>query len=46
MSTHHIEAGHPIYGLMAEFETPTQLVTAARLTKDSTKNTLGCGCRS
>src|SRR5580692_11399303 len=31
----HIETGHPLYGLMAEFETPTELVNAARRTKEA-----------
>ncbi len=35
MSSHAVEAGHPLYGLLAEFETPTQLVNAARLTKEA-----------
>ena len=30
MSTEILEAVHPLYGMMAEFETPTQLVEAAR----------------
>jgi len=30
-----IETGHPIYGLMAEFETPTELVAAARRTREA-----------
>jgi len=35
MSTHAVDAGSPLYGLMAEFETPTQLVSAARRTKEA-----------
>lgn len=35
MSSHNTEAGQPLYGLMAEFETPTELVNAARLTRDA-----------
>ena len=35
MSSHTIEAGHPIYGLLAEFETPGQLVAAARRTREA-----------
>ena len=31
----HMETGHPIYGLMAEFETPTELVAAARRTREA-----------
>jgi len=31
----HIETGHPLYGLMAEFETPTELVHAARRTREA-----------
>ncbi len=31
----HIESGHPLYGLMAEFETPTELVHAARRTREA-----------
>ena len=30
-----MEAAHPLYGLMAEFETPTELVAAARRTKEA-----------
>jgi hypothetical protein len=35
MSSHAVEAGHPLYGLMAEFETPSELVAAARRTKEA-----------
>lgn len=31
----HIESGHPLYGLMAEFENASQLVNAARRTRDA-----------
>ena len=31
----HIETGHPLYGLIAEFETPTELVAAARRTREA-----------
>jgi hypothetical protein len=31
----HIDAGHPLYGLIAEFETPTELVHAARRTREA-----------
>jgi hypothetical protein len=31
----HIETGHPLYGLMAEFETPSELVHAARRTREA-----------
>ena len=34
METGHA-AGHPLYGLMAEFETATELVHAARLTREA-----------
>jgi hypothetical protein len=35
MSSHSVDTGHTIYGLMAEFETPTELVVAARRTKEA-----------
>ncbi len=34
METRH-DSEHPIYGLMAEFETPSELVAAARRTKEA-----------
>ena len=34
MSTHSAEL-HPLYGLMAEFETPGELVAAARKTREA-----------
>src|ERR1019366_2894804 len=35
MSTHTIETVHPLYGMMAEFETPGQLVAAARRVREA-----------
>jgi hypothetical protein len=35
MSGHTVEHLHPLYGLMAEFETPTDLVEAARRTREA-----------
>jgi hypothetical protein len=35
MSAHSIEHAHPLYGLMAEFETAGELVAAARRTKEA-----------
>jgi hypothetical protein len=35
MSAHSIEHAHPLYGLMAEFETAGELVDAARRTKEA-----------
>jgi hypothetical protein len=35
MSHGTLEAVHPLYGMMAEFETPTQLVEAARKVRDA-----------
>jgi hypothetical protein len=35
MSVHSIENSDPLYGLMAEFETPGELVAAARRTKEA-----------
>lgn len=35
MSSHQIETGSPIYGIMAEFETATDLVSAARRTREA-----------
>jgi hypothetical protein len=35
MSVHQAEAVHPLYGLMAEFETPGDLVAAARRTREA-----------
>ena len=35
MSSHHVVVENPLYGLMAEFETPTELVVAARRTKEA-----------
>ena len=35
MSGHHVEAANPLYGLMAEFETPGELVAAARRTREA-----------
>jgi len=35
MSVHHLVEEHTLYGLMAEFETPGQLVAAARRTRDA-----------
>jgi hypothetical protein len=35
MSGHHRKHEHPLYGLMAEFETPGQLVAAARRTREA-----------
>src|ERR1700722_2139057 len=35
MSSHNTDTGHQIYGLMAEFGTPTELVVAARRTKEA-----------
>jgi hypothetical protein len=35
MSGHTVEHLHPLYGLMAEFETPTELVDAARRTREA-----------
>jgi len=35
MSIETLEAVHPLYGLMAEFETPGQLVTAARKAREA-----------
>jgi hypothetical protein len=35
MSGHHAAMEHPLYGLMAEFETPGELVAAARRTREA-----------
>jgi hypothetical protein len=35
MSSHTIEAVHTLYGIMAEFETPTDLVVAARKVREA-----------
>jgi len=35
MSGHHHKTPNPLYGLMAEFETPGQLVAAARRTREA-----------
>lgn len=35
MSAHAITDLHPLYGLMAEFETPSELVSAARRTREA-----------
>jgi hypothetical protein len=35
MSVQTMEAVHPLYGIMAEFETPTQLVEAARRVREA-----------
>lgn len=35
MSTHVTEYLHPIHGIMAEFETPAELVEAAKLTREA-----------
>jgi hypothetical protein len=35
MSGHHAVIEHPLYGLMAEFETPGELVSAARRTREA-----------
>jgi hypothetical protein len=35
MSTHTIQTVHPLYGMMAEFETPGQLVAAARRVREA-----------
>ncbi|MEP6714982.1 MAG: DUF3341 domain-containing protein [Terriglobia bacterium] len=35
MSGHIIEYAHPLYGLMAEFDTPGELVAAARTTREA-----------
>jgi hypothetical protein len=35
MSVQTMEAVHPLYGVMAEFETPTQLVDAARRVREA-----------
>src|SRR5271156_5707783 len=35
MSSHNMDTGNTLYGLMAEFETPTELVVAARRTKEA-----------
>jgi len=35
MSSHNTDTGHQLYGLMAEFETPTELVLAARRTREA-----------
>ena len=35
MSMHSIETVHPLYGMMAEFETPGQLVAAARRVREA-----------
>lgn len=35
MSTHTVEYLHPIHGVMAEFETPAELVDAARRTREA-----------
>lgn len=35
MSMQTMEAVHPLYGMMAEFETPTQLVEAARRVREA-----------
>ncbi len=35
MSGHHAVMEHPLYGLMAEFETPGELVSAARRTREA-----------
>lgn len=35
MSAHHADAPHTIYGLLAEFETPGELVAAARRTREA-----------
>ncbi len=35
MSTHTLESVHPLYGMMAEFETPGQLVAAARRVREA-----------
>ena len=35
MSMQTMEAVHPLYGMMAEFETPTELVEAARRVREA-----------
>jgi hypothetical protein len=35
MSSHKVESGTPLYGLMAEFGTPTELVAAARRVREA-----------
>ncbi len=35
MSAHSVRYLHPLYGLMAEFETPGELVAAARRTREA-----------